>query len=93
MASESVAIDPGMYGADPVYGNFTEEAHAHLWCANALSVALQDPTRSIGELNDDIQEALRYLLSREVTRARHASTAEHAACRILRTAGPIVEEN
>lgn len=78
MAIESVATNPESYGADPMHGNFTDESSAHLWCANSLSIALQDPARPIGELNDDIQAGLRYLLSREVSRAMKASEAEHA---------------
>lgn len=76
MATESVATNPSSYGANPVHGNFTGDAHEHLWCANALAIALAAPERAIEELNDDIQAALRYLLSREIDRARHASEAE-----------------
>ena len=71
--------NPRLYGASPMAGNFTGDTEEHLWCANALGVALSDPDRSIGELNDDIQAALRYLLSREIARAMKACEASTAA--------------
>lgn len=76
MATEIVATRPEVYDALPVHGNFTDEAHAHLWCAHALSIVLTAPERPVDELNDDIQEALRYLLSSEVSRAKKAAAAE-----------------
>ena len=76
MAIESVATRPDTYDADPVQGNFTDEAHAHLWCAHALAIVLTAPERPVDELNDDIQEALRYLLSSEVSRAKKAAAAQ-----------------
>lgn len=76
MATESVAADPAYYGADPVKGNYTDDAHMHLWCANALSSIVANDESTFGDANDDIQAALRYLLSREVARARSAQAAE-----------------
>jgi hypothetical protein len=76
MASEgSTSIEtahPEMYGAPPQRGNYTDDASMHLWCANALAAALAAPEEPILGLNDDIQSALHYLLSREVSRARSA---------------------
>lgn len=76
MAIESVAADPAYYGADPVKGNFTGDAHMHLWCASALSSIVANDEATFGAANDDIQAALRYLLSCEVARARAAQAAE-----------------
>lgn len=75
MATESVATNPEMYGAEPVHGNFTAEAEMHLWCANALSLALANPENPIDDMNEDAQAALRYLLSCEVGRAMQAARA------------------
>lgn len=75
MASESVTSDPGMHGAPPMLGNYTHEAYAHLWCAQALAqFVASDEAYSIWA--DDIRDALRWLLSCEVLRARAASAAE-----------------
>ena len=76
MATESVATRPDRYGADPVHGNFTDESHMHLWCAQALAIVLTTPERPVDELNDDIQEALRSLLASEISRAKQAAKAE-----------------
>ncbi len=76
MASESVATRPDTYGTDPVHGNFTDEAETHLWCAQALATLVASPEESLSSLNDDLQEALRYLLQREVSRARSAAQAK-----------------
>lgn len=76
MASESVATYPEAYDADPVHGNFTTDAETHLWCANALCKLVVTPAVSLGEMNDDIQEAIRYLLSCEISRAKQAATAQ-----------------
>lgn len=78
MASESLATDPAYYGAAPVKGNYTSDAHGHLWCANALSAIVANDEATFGDANDDIQAALRYLLSCEVSRATAALAAESA---------------
>jgi hypothetical protein len=77
MATTSVAKHPAIYGADPVRGNFTDDSSMHLWCAQALAavVACRD---SMESWNDDIQDALRYLLAKEVARANKASDYERA---------------
>lgn len=36
MAMNSLAADPEQYGAAPLKGNYTTDASAHLWCAQAL---------------------------------------------------------
>lgn len=76
MATESVATRPDTYGAHPVHGNYTDEAEAHLWCAQALATLMTAPEESFSSLNDNLQEALRYLLQREVSRARSAAQAK-----------------
>jgi len=65
------------YGAAPSLGNFTEDAHAHLWCAHALAILVATPDMALEELNDDAQNALRYLLSCKIRRAKHAEDAKH----------------
>ena len=71
--------DPGQYDAEPMHGNFTEESGVHLWCADALATMISTPDAALEEWNDDIQAAVRYLLSCEVGRARQAARAESAA--------------
>ncbi len=61
----------------PVEGRFTHDAETHLWCAEALAVYLTD--HSLAQLNEDIQDGLRYLLRCEIGRARNAWRAEFAA--------------
>jgi hypothetical protein len=63
------------YGAAPVRGNYTSDVDGHLWCANALAIMVANPSIALEELNDDAQEAIRYLLSTEIARAKHASVA------------------
>lgn len=79
MAKKSVAIeselDPQMYGAKSVHGNYTEEAEMHLWCASALSCLVATPEVSLKQFNDDIQAAIRYLLKSEIHRAQKAAEA------------------
>lgn len=77
MANESVeqaAIPPDMYGANPLKGNFTGDSDMHLWCANALACVVSS-TDAMETFHDDIQEALRYLLHCEVSRAWQANKA------------------
>jgi hypothetical protein len=77
MATESVeqaVIPADMYGAEPLLGNFTDDSEIHLWCANALSCVVSS-TDAMETFNDNIQEALRYLLHREVSRAWQANKA------------------
>lgn len=69
------AKDPAIYGADPVLGNYTDDAEQHLWCAQALARVLAAPEIAIDEFNDDIQAALRYLLQSEIGRAHKANAA------------------
>jgi len=85
MAAESVADAtcpqsepeyPGMYGAAPVHGNYTDDASLHLWCANALAILVSSPTAAVSLLNEDAQDALRYLLRCEVQRSMNAQKAE-----------------
>lgn len=78
MASESLATDPGYYGAAPVKGNYTIDAHGHLWCAQALAAIVANDEATFANAHDDIQAALRYLLSCEVKRANAALAAESA---------------
>lgn len=78
MATESVATDPEMYGAPPMLGNYTGDADMHLWCANALARVVATPDAAFESWNDDIQDAIRYLLSCEVSRAKHAHAGEAA---------------
>lgn len=75
MASESVATNPSNYDSEPVEGNFTDCPSIHLWCANALSSVLSAPDATFDSWNDDIQAAVRYLLSCEVSRAQQAFRA------------------
>ena len=78
MASESVTTsheDPATYGARPVKGNYTEDATLHLWGAKALAKVVANPEAFV-QWNSDIQEALRWLLSREIDRANSALRAE-----------------
>lgn len=77
MATKTVAIDHKVeiYGADPVHGNFTSSAETHLWCARALSALVATPESPLDEMNDDIQAAIRFLLSCEIERAQKAVAA------------------
>lgn len=75
MAIESVATHPESYHAEPVHGNFTGDAAMHLWCADALAAVLAAPNEPVDSLNDELQEALRYLLHCEIRRARQAEAA------------------
>lgn len=77
MATESVTTDPTQYRAEPVLGNFTDCAEVHLWCARALSQLVSNP-ETMKCWNDDIQDALRYLLAGEISRAERAWHAEAA---------------
>ena len=80
MATESVtnpqAVDPEMHGAAPVHGNFTAPACEHLWCAEALGHMVGCPSTPFEQWHSDIQDAVRFLLSAELTRARKAMRAE-----------------
>lgn len=76
MATEIVSPDPERFGADPVKGNYTGDAYMHLWCAEALAKVVSTPEAALESWHDDIQEALRYLLSCEVSRARAALQGE-----------------
>ena len=69
--------NPSMYGAKPVHGNYTDAASMHLWCAEALSCLLSTPADPVENLNDHLQEALRYLLMSEIGRAKCAQAAGH----------------
>lgn len=77
MATETVATnpDPEVFGAEPVHGNFTTDAGTHLWCAHALSLLVASPDEPLSTLNDDLQQAVRYLLECEIGRARKAEQA------------------
>jgi len=76
MANASMAIaDPEIHGAQPIKGNFTTDASAHLWCAAALSHVVAND-EALGMWNDDIQAALRWLLTCEIERAKAAQMAE-----------------
>ena len=81
MATGSVADDPEFYGAAPIKGNFTTDATAHLWCAGALAAFVANDEASFGHANEDMQAALRYLLSCEVRRAQAALASEAADTR------------
>lgn len=81
MASEIVTTYPEMYDAPPLQGNYTTDAHMHLWCSQALG-AVVGSKDAMEVWNDDIQEALRYLLACEIKRAAQAHAAEsHKAAR------------
>lgn len=73
--NRSLATDPSLYGASPVFGNYTDDASGHLWCAAALSTFVANDEATFGGANDDIQAALRYLLSCEIRRAQAAMAA------------------
>jgi hypothetical protein len=76
MATESVTIRPDMHDAEPVFGNFTGEASQHLWCASALATVVASEV--LDSFNDNIQSAMRFLLSQEVRRAEKAQEHESA---------------
>lgn len=78
MATHSLAADPEQYGAAPVKGNYTTDASAHLWCAQALGYLVANDEAAFGHAHDDIQAALRHLLACEIGRA-HAALAADAA--------------
>ena len=75
MAGNSMLCDPEMHGAPPVKGNFTTDASGHLWCAAALLHVVAND-EAFGMWNDDIQAALRWLLTCEIERAKAAKAAE-----------------
>lgn len=77
-AAAAESENPEMYGAPALKGNFTDAAEAHLWCANALASVVASP-EAMEDWNDDIQQALRYLLQRETRRAMKAQEAERRA--------------
>ena len=81
MAPESVAaietISPEMHGASPIKGNYTGDADMHLWCAEALARIVGCPEMSFAEWHDDIQNAVRFLLSCETSRAMMALKGEN----------------
>ena len=76
MAAEARVIDPEHYEATPIKGNYTTEAASHLWCASALASIVSCDTATFASVNDDIREALRYLLACEIRRAKAAQAAE-----------------
>ena len=75
MASNIVSNDPELHGATPVKGNYTTDSTAHLWCASALAHVVANDD-ALAMWADDVQQALRFLLSCEVSRARAAALAE-----------------
>lgn len=75
MDGETKNVYPMPCDAEPVQGNYTTEAGLHLWCAHALSALVSSPDTALEEFNDDIQEAVRFLLHCEVQRAMNAQKA------------------
>lgn len=76
MAAPILTVDPEQHGAAPAKGNYTTEASAHLWCADALASLVANDEATYANANEDIQAALRYLLACELRRARAAQAAE-----------------
>ena len=75
MTTTAIRKEPSVYGADPVLGNYTTDAAMHLWCANALAIVVLSPDATFDSWNDDIQDAVRYLLRCEIERAMNAEKA------------------
>lgn len=73
--SQEEYVDPSMCWAPSVLGNYTTDAETHLWCADALASVINGSV-SVDEYNEDIQEALNYLLAAEISRAKFAQMAE-----------------
>ena len=71
----------GQYDADPMEGNFTADAEAHVWQAESLSVLLSvtEVRDHLGSLNNDICDGVFWLLRSELERARQALAFESAA--------------
>lgn len=81
MAMNSLAADPEQYGAAPLKGNYTTDASAHLWCAQALGYLVANDEATFGHAHGDIQAALRHLLACEIGRAHAALAADAAEAR------------
>jgi hypothetical protein len=74
MATESVAAARKAPLAKPIRGEFTECAEAHAWCAAALATVLTH-NEPLSSYDDEVREALQYLLACETRRASKASVA------------------
>ena len=76
MAAHILTVDPGQHGAAPAKGNYTTQASAHLWRADALAPLIANDEAIYGNADENMRAALRYLLVCELRRARATQVGE-----------------